>query len=147
MPIHKLKCTACGWESVPSVKSLFGTHLHPDLLKLQCEHGSHGSYSHAEQMLNRFCDGKRSVNNTMSVREVVETVGNHISANPETEITDNVEKARALIVQTDGGHVKSKTLGERSFAALTSVIYRPEAVIAGKKKRQTGRIQSKHCAA
>jgi hypothetical protein len=146
--VHRLKCKQCEWTSVPSIKSLFGSHLHPDLVKLQCEHGSRSSYTESQNTLNKLSGQKRSVNNTMSVRHVVETVGNYASSNPITIFSfKSTEQASELIVQVDGGHVKSKEEKQRSFEALTAVIYKPEAVIPGKKKRNTGTIKQKHCAA
>ena len=147
IPVHRLKCTHCHWNSVPSIKSLFGSQLHPDLVKLQCEHGSKESYSVAQTTLNAMCAGKRSVNNAMSLRKVVEMVGNYAADHPDKTLPKNIPAAKKLIIQVDGGHVASKDKTQRSFEALTSVVYKPEAIIPGKKKRTTGSISSKHCAA
>lgn len=145
--VHRLKCPHCQWVSVPSIKSLFGTNLHPDLVKLQCEHGSKSSYTDAQASLNRLSYDKRAVNNPMSVRNVVERVGGYLSENINEKIPDNIEQAKELIVQADGGHVKSKNKENRSFEALTSVVYKPTSIIPGKKKRLSGRLAQKHCAA
>jgi hypothetical protein len=147
LPIHKLKCMGCGWESVPSIKSLFGTHLHPDLVKLQCEFGSDVSYAATQRKLNAVCTHNRGVNSQMGIRQAVETVGMFISDHPNKAIPQQVPEAKELIIQSDGGHIKSKIKGERSFEALASVVYRPEAIIPGVKKRESGTLIGKHCAA
>lgn len=147
LPIHKLKCMGCGWESVPSIKSLFGTHLHPDLVKLQCEFGSDISYASAQRKLNAVNTNSRSVNNQMGLRQAVETVGMYISEYPNNDTPQKVKPADELIVQSDGGHIKSKIEGERSFEALTAVVYRPGSIVPGKNKRDSGTLKSKHCAA
>lgn len=156
--VHRLICKKCNWRSVPSIKALFGTHMHPDLLKLQCETGAKHTYKNAQDILNQKSCGKRSVNNTMTVRSTVETIGNYISENPATDIIKPVESAKELVIQGDGGHIKSKSKGERSFEALTTVVYRPENIICPKKKgnkeekkekeesKKRGKIISKHCA-
>jgi hypothetical protein len=46
---HICSDAECRWQSSPSIKSLFGTNIHPDLAKLQCEQGALYSYSEAEQ--------------------------------------------------------------------------------------------------
>ncbi len=34
---HKCNNPACNWQGSPTVTSLFGTNIHPDLARLQCE--------------------------------------------------------------------------------------------------------------
>jgi len=144
--VQKLVCCKCRWMSVPSVDSLFGTHMHPDLVKMQCEVAAVESYSNAEDILNKKSAKKRTVNNTMTLHKVVEKVGNYISNNPELHIPDNIKSADELVAQTDGGHLKTSEEGKRSFEALTSVIYRPDNV-HNKGKDNRGAITGKHCAA
>ena len=55
---HKVKvrrqvCKGCNWKSIPSVKSLFGTSSHPDLIKMQCETAAAHTYRDAQDILNR----------------------------------------------------------------------------------------------
>jgi hypothetical protein len=55
---HKVKtqrqiCNGCGWRNIPSVKALFGTSSHPDLIKLQCETGAEHTYRDAQVILNK----------------------------------------------------------------------------------------------
>ena len=39
VPVYRQTCGSCKWSSVPSIDSLFGSHMHPDLIKMQCEEG------------------------------------------------------------------------------------------------------------
>ena len=145
VPVHRQLCGNCNWSSVPSINSLFGYHMHPDLIKMQCEEASRQSYSKAKYSLNLKSCKNRKVNSTMTIHGVAEAVGNYISQNPDEDIS-KAEQATILVVQVDGGHIKSKDKDSRSFEALTSVIYKPENVVTqGKKER--GVILKKHCAA
>lgn len=49
---------------------------------------------------------------------------NHTS--PSTE--NCAVPARELIVQVDGGHIPIQALTQRSFEALSAVVYRPENI-------------------
>ena len=57
-----------------------------------------------------------------------------------------VEEAEELILNVDGGHVKSKDPDVRSFEVLTSVIYRPESLQTNSKNTRNY-LSSKSCAA
>lgn len=70
--------------------------------------------------------------------------------------TSQISTAKELICQVDGGHLKSKEVGTRSFEVITAVIYNPENIeYPDVKHRSTtetpapprGIIKSKHCAA
>jgi hypothetical protein len=47
--IQKHLCSnpACRWHSTPTIKSLFGSNIHPDLAILHCEQGAWYSYREA----------------------------------------------------------------------------------------------------
>ena len=60
---QRLKCSKCNWKSTHSIKSLFGTSIHPDLAKIQSELGASHSYRESEKILNLQSAGKRPVNN------------------------------------------------------------------------------------
>lgn len=47
---QRLHCNKCNWRSTPSIKSLFGTSIHPDLAKIQSELGATHSYRKSEKM-------------------------------------------------------------------------------------------------
>ena len=80
---HKVKtqrqiCNNCGWRNIPSVKSLFGTASHPDLVKLQCETGAEHTYRDAQVILNKQSLVKRKINNHEQIHNVIEKVGEYI---------------------------------------------------------------------
>ena len=145
VPVHRQLCGNCKWSSVPSINSLYGSHMHPDLIKLQCEEASKQSYTKAKISLNLKACKTRKVNSTMTLHGVVEVVGNYISQNPNEDLS-KAKPAKTLVVQVDGGHIKSKERDSRSFEAITSVIYKPENVML-KGKKERGVILEKHCAA
>ena len=162
VPVYRLLCTQCKWQSVPSINSLFGTHMHPDLTKLQCEHAGEKSYKKAETDLNKQSGGeKRTVNSTMTLHGVVEQVGNYISAHHDMRLPETVKPTAELVLQVDGGHIKAKDPDARSFEAMTSVVYNPDnikpkavkKVISLEEFKKTtkddfrGEITRKHCAA
>ena len=63
--VKRQRCTNknCGWTSVPSIRSLFGSNMHPDLLKLHAEKSQSQSYRDAQLELNRLSYYPRKVNN------------------------------------------------------------------------------------
>ncbi|HIF89936.1 MAG TPA: ISKra4 family transposase [Candidatus Thioglobus sp.] len=155
--VSRLYCTGCDWKSIPSILSLFGTTVHPELSKLQCENAATRSYRDAAKSLNQVCNGTRRVNNHDRIKHTCETVGNYASINPIAS-SEKVRAARQLCLQVDGGHVKSKSPDKRSFEVLTSVVFKPENIdttysyeeqddgeLALKYKR--GKLTSKQCAA
>jgi len=50
---HK-RCYSCGWSHNPSIRSKFGTTMHPDLAKLHCEMGSEYTYRCAQEILDKM---------------------------------------------------------------------------------------------
>ena len=141
--IQKHTCPICHESEVPSIKSLFGTSIHPDLYKLQCELGSAFSFFKSECQLNNLCQEKREINNHQRIKRTVNSVGEalfEISIKNQTRKND----ASELIVQIDGGHIKDKDADTRSFEALTAKIYTPSAAIT-KGKRTI--IKDKACVA
>lgn len=145
---HKIKlqkhtCPQCGVSNVPSIKSLFGTSMHPDLYKLQCELGSAFSFFKSECQLEKLCQEKREINNHQRIKRTVNAVGESLFV-LSVKNTESKSVAPSLIVQIDGGHIKDKSMEKRSFEALAAKIYRPEAVL--KKKKRTV-IKYKTCVA
>lgn len=159
---HKIKirrqyCSQCNWKNIPSIYSLFGTAVHPDLSKLQCESGAKSTYREASEELNKLSNGLRRVNNHVRINQTCDKVGNYIASNP-VKANDDLAPVNALCVQVDGGHVKSKEADERSFEVMTSVAFNPENIaysISYEKNvdvdpavtYQRGKLLSKHCAA
>lgn len=141
--IQKHTCPECHESQVPSIKSLFGTSIHPDLYKLQCEMGSAFSFNKSECQLTNLCQTKREINNHQRIKSTVNKVGEALF-DLSVQNTSSKNDALSLIVQIDGGHIKDKSVEKRSFEALSAKIYRPESVV---KKGNRSRIKEKICVA
>jgi hypothetical protein len=145
---QRLKCSKCSWKSTPSIKSLFGTSVHPDLAKIQSELGATHSYRESEKILGLQSAGKRPVNNHDRVKHIVSHIGKEIELENHQSSTDLIQATPSieLVVQVDGGHLKSTEEDKRSFEVMASVVYRPESV--GKfNDKGRGTIYNKNCAA
>lgn len=158
VPVKRRKCCnkECGWTSVPSIGSLFRTNSHPDLSKLQTETAANSTYRSSQKILNAMSYYERKVNNHKHLHRIVEAVGNYISEYQSQHIPREVAASKELILQVDGGHLKTKDPDSRSFEALTSVIYDTENIRYSepRKKEDNEKIQpkraeilSKNCAA
>jgi hypothetical protein len=127
---HCCENPECSWRSSPTVNSLFGTSIHPDLGKLQCEQGALYSYREAQKNLTKVNYIPRSINNHTQVKRVTGKVGEVLSQQNYQTPTSK-ERAAAtneLIVQVDGGHIPVQDKQQRSFEALAAVVYRPEQI-------------------
>src|SRR5215831_4692749 len=51
---HHCRHPDCRWHSTPTITSLFGTNIHPDLATIQCEQGALYSYREAERNLEQW---------------------------------------------------------------------------------------------
>lgn len=127
---HSCSHSECNWQSSPTVTSLFGTNIHPDLAKLQCEQGALYSYREAQNNLEKINCKPRSINNhtqvkrlTVKVGEVIGTQNLHLPAPEEC-----AAPATELIVQVDGGHIPTQEQKKRSFEALAAIVYKPESI-------------------
>ena len=144
--MQRKKCNTCKKSVVPSIKSLLGTSVHPDLYRLQCEQGANFTYRKAESNLEAMCNKKREVNNHNRVKEITNQVGSVFSEkNKKAKSTNKENDAKHLILQVDGGHVKTKENDKRSFEAMIAKVYRPESVIQITEKRNA--INEKTCVA
>jgi len=121
---------ACHWQGASTVQAVFGTNIHPDLAKLQCEQGALYSYREAERNLGKLNNHPRSVNNHAQVKRMTDQVGRVLAE--QNSIPPAVQAcappARDLIMQVDGGHIPIQEKDQRSFEALAAVVYRPEAM-------------------
>lgn len=127
---HCCKHPDCNWQRTPTSTTVFGTDIHPDLAKLQCEQGALHSYREAESNLEKLNAQRRRVNNHARMKTITNQVGEQVSqanlkAPSETELSAPAED---LIVQLDGGHIPTKDKDQRSFEALSGVIYRPSCI-------------------
>ena len=65
----------CRWHRSPTIKSLFGSNIHPDLATLHCEQGALYSYREAEKNLEQWNGHPRRVNNHTHVKGMTDKVG------------------------------------------------------------------------
>ena len=142
---HQCRNSECDWQSAPTTTSVFGTSLHPDLAKLQCEQGALYSYREAQTNLEKLTVHRRRVNNHNKIRQLTDDVGEVLA---QENLKPPVEKdcappANELIVQVDGGHIPIKDQDKRSFEALSAVIYRPESIRTIDQHHRE--IESKSC--
>lgn len=154
--IRKQACSKCRWNSNQSILSIFGTSVHPELTKLQCETAADVSYRASQDTMNRQTVHNRKINNHDRIKNNVELVGNYIAENPDVSIED-IDERLELCVQVDGGHVKTKDPESRSFEAMTSVVFSSENINYtygyeekdpnSEIKYKRGKLDSKHCAA
>src|SRR5262249_45573478 len=130
--IQKHHCSHpdCRWHRTPTVTSLFGTNIHPDLATIQCEPGALYSYREAERNWEQWKSYPRRVNNHTPVKRITDKVGavlserNRLSPSPE----ECAAPARGLILQVDGGHIPIQEKDKRSFEALAAIVYQPEKI-------------------
>src|SRR5215510_14569978 len=128
--IQKHHCSQpdCGWQSTPTITSLFGTNIHPDLATIQGAQGAWYSYREAEKNLEQWNGHPRRVNNHTHVKRMADKVGavlaehNALAPSPE----ECAAPAPDLILQVDGGHIPIQEKDKRSFEALAAIVYRPE---------------------
>jgi len=142
---HK-RCLNCHWHHTPSIRSEFGTAMHPDLAKLQCETGAAHTYRDAQKILDKQSCHSRRVNNHERILRVIHCVGQEIANTKASDLTCQAPPAPELIVQVDGGHLKDKNPEVRSFEAMTAVVYKADSIDRDPKSCR-GQLISKHCAA
>lgn len=143
---HKCRNPECDWQSSPTTTSVFGTSIHPDLAKLQCEQGAMYSYREAESNLEKLTVHRRSVNNHNKIKLMANQVGAVLAQEnllpPAAE--DCAPPASEVFVQVDGGHIPIQEKDKRSFEALSAVVYRPENICTTDQHHR--QIESKNCA-
>lgn len=130
--IQKHSCShpECNWQSSPTVTSVFGTNIHPDLAKLQCEQGARYSYREAQNNLEKINCKPRGINNHTQVKRLTGKVG-EVLATQNLQMPASEEcaaPATELIVQVDGGHIPTQEQQKRSFEALAAIVYKPESI-------------------
>lgn len=75
---HRCNNPDCDWQSFPTITSTFGTNIHPDLAKLQCEQGALYSYREAQNNLEKLNCHHRSVNNHNQIKQITNKVGTQL---------------------------------------------------------------------
>lgn len=142
----RLKCKECKYEAPCTVRSLFGSIQSAQLQKIQAELGAKHSFREAEEIFDTFSGKPRGINNHDRIKSVAESLGQSLyEIKQEERKLIAVEAADELILNVDGGHVKTIEDG-RSIEAMASVVYRPEN-IAYNDKSTRRHLESKSCAA
>jgi len=124
--IKRISCH-CGCKLPYTVEGMFGSKLHPDLLKRQVELGSCQSYEKTAKELNYNSHIKRPINNHSNVHKAVKKVADILEADKSRTIKVAVMPAKELIANIDGGHVKARGKA-RSFEAMIASVYKPENI-------------------
>lgn len=115
-----------------SIYSLFGSNMHPDLVKKQAELASEQSFIKAQEALSRENGRYRSINNQVTIKKTTDKIGKILN-DIHQEMPESSEQLSTdnLIVQVDGGYIKSYDKNNRAFEALVSSIYRADDHITG----------------
>lgn len=144
--IQRLKCTECEYEEPSTIRTIFNGTQSAELMKIQAELGSKHSFREVESLFSLFSNQKRPINNHDRIKQTTEHIGQIVEdiKEEESEII-GISPAKELILNVDGGHVKT-TEDKRSIEAMTSVIYRPENVMSNESDTRN-HITSKQCAA
>ena len=115
----------CGWYSPTSIEGVFGSNIHPDLLKKQAIQGCKESYEKSSISLNAESVNKRPVNGHSQISRVVKLVGEKLEQAKVTIKPKNKNSTPELVVNIDGGHIKARG-DNRSFEAMIATVYKPE---------------------
>jgi hypothetical protein len=124
---------------------MYGSSIHPDLLKKQALQGSKESYKKSSIALDAESASKRSINSHSQIFKTVKLVGScleQIKTSEDYGITEN--KAEVLLANIDGGHIKARG-DKRSFEAMIATVYRPKNLKHVNKDHNI--ITSKTCVA
>jgi hypothetical protein len=133
--ISRLEC--CNKECTkrrmtPTIYSLFGSNMHPDLLEKQIKIAAEQSFMDSQKSLERENGRYRTINNQLTIKKNTEKIGKILNdIHQEEPVTTNIKFAKELIAQVDGGYVKSKEKNNRNFEVLISKVYKPEDHIPG----------------
>jgi hypothetical protein len=126
---------------------MLGTIQSGELQKIQSELGATHTYREAQRIFGLFSDSEREINNHYRIKKVSESVGTALAkiSKEETNIAA-IQEVDKLVINVDGGHIKTTESDKRSMEAMTSVIYSPTALKSNKKDTRNY-IESKNCAA
>lgn len=124
--IKRISCT-CNCNLPYTIEGIFGSKTHPDLLKRQVELGSQQSYEKTAKELNYNSLAKRSINNHSNVHKAVKKIADILEKDKLKIVKTKHVPAQQLVINIDGGHVKSRG-DNRSFEAMVASVYRPENI-------------------
>ena len=118
----------CGYKSPVSIDGMYGSAIHPDLLKKQAVQGSQLSYEKASSTLDAESCHKRPINSHSQIYKSVKLVSEPLEeVRKSLQPIANKNFAASLIANIDGGHIKARG-NTRSFEAMIATVYSPENI-------------------
>lgn len=125
--LQRMSCK-CGYKSPVSIDGMYGSAIHPDLLKKQAIQGSQLSYEKASSTLDAESCHKRPINSHSQIYKSVKLVSEPLEeVKKSLQLVVNKNFAESLIANIDGGHIKARG-NTRSFEAMIATVYRPENI-------------------
>jgi hypothetical protein len=145
--MQRARCSSCGFEAPSTVRTfLKGNTMSGELAKIQSELGAENTFRDSEEIFEKFSAKPRKINNHNRIKLTAESIGTSLKVvNQDEKSMVKIEESKELILNVDGGHVKSKDPEFRSFEAMTSVLYKPDAIKSNKKGTRNY-LSSKFCA-
>jgi hypothetical protein len=122
--VQRTYCS-CGWYSPTSVEGVFGSNVHPDLLKKQALQGCKESYEKSSISLNAESAKQRPANGHTQISRAVKLVGEKLEEVKIAIKSSNKKCTAELVANIDGGHIKARG-SNRSFEAMIATVYNPE---------------------
>jgi len=123
--VQRTSCK-CGWFSPSSIEGIYGSSMHPDLLKKQSLQGSKESYEKSSKTLNAESAAKRSVNSHSQIFKSVNRVGEALEAiKSSSDYGKGAKAVDKLNINIDGGHIKARG-DNRSFEAMVATVHHPD---------------------
>jgi hypothetical protein len=104
---------------------VFGSNIHPDLLKKQALQGCKESYEKSSISLNAESARERPANGHSQISRAVKLVGEKLEQIKMVDKPINKESTPELIANIDGGRIKARG-DSRSFEAMIATVYKPE---------------------
>jgi hypothetical protein len=125
--LQRMSCK-CGYKSPVSIDGMYGSSIHPDLLKKQAIQGAQLSYEKASRVLDAESVHKRSINSHSQIYKSVKLVSEPLEVvRKSSQPVVDEDASESLIANIDGGHIKSR--GDAcSFEAMIATVYRPENI-------------------
>ena len=122
--VQRTYCS-CGWYSPTSIEGVFGSNVHPDLLKKQALQGCKESYEKSSMSLNAESGKERPANGHSQISRAVKLVGEKLEEVKIAIKSSNKKSTTELVANIDGGHIKARG-NNRSFEAMIATVYKPE---------------------
>lgn len=134
--LQRTKCR-CGWQCPTSVAGIYGSNMHPDLLKKQALQGAKESFEKSSQSLNAESARKRSINSHSRIFNSVKQIGEcleDVKLSP-SYVPTPITSAHMIVAAIDGGHIKTRG-NKQSFEAMVAKVYDPCTLVCVNKNRK-----------